>query len=115
MIRKEIFDKTAFGIEVKEKVALGEDLPQELVLKLIKQKLDECLEKKSFFIIDGFPRTFSSYNMLKDYFSKSNITKKDVTVIILDIPDEAIIERIKNRMVCPNFYLFYIMFPFPPN
>lgn len=114
MIRKEIFEQTPFGLEVKERVALGEDLPQEIVFEMIKLKLEECLTEHKYFIIDGFPRSVSGYLLLKDFFFNHKIDKKEVIVVILDFPDETLKERLKHRNICLNCFHIYNNISFPP-
>lgn len=114
MIRKEIFDQTPFGLQFKEKVALGEDLPEDLIFKMVKIKLEECLAENKHFILDGFPRSVSGYLFLKSFFSDHNIDKQQVVVVMLDAPEEILIERIKNRIVCPNCFHVYNNISSPP-
>ncbi len=80
--------------EIDSHINKGELIPDELMLKLLKEKLNskECSEG---FILDGFPRDKEQADMLDE------ITDIDY-VIELDISNEEAIKRISGRRVCKD-------------
>lgn len=75
-------------------------LPTELILTLIKRKIDQ-FPKKTFFI-DGFPRGLDqvSYSL---FFRDLAGYRYDADVFVLiDLPETVIDERIKWRLICPK-------------
>ena len=72
----------------------GELVPDELVVDLVKDRLeqDDC---KNGFMLDGFPRTLAQAEALDRLLAK---TGESVTATVsIMIPDEMIMERIKGR------------------
>jgi adenylate kinase len=82
------------GKKVKSYVEKGMLVPDEVVTEVLKQRLSKIPEGKSF-ILDGYPRTLDQAKMLE------TITKIDV-ILMLDVPDWIIIERLSTRRICRN-------------
>lgn len=72
----------------------GKLVPDELILKILKERLEKEDAKKGF-ILDGFPRNLKQAEMLK------NITEIDYSILI-DISDEEAVKRISGRVSCEN-------------
>ena len=87
------------GKEIESYISKGNLIPDELAIKLVEQRL---LEKdcKNGVILDGFPRTVAQAEEL-DNFLKQHNSKIDIAVE-LKLSDQAIIERIVKRRICPN-------------
>ncbi len=87
------------GKEIESYISKGNLVPDELAIKLVEQRL---LEKdcKNGVILDGFPRTVAQAEEL-DNFLKQHNSKIDIAVE-LKLSDQAIIERIVKRRICPN-------------
>lgn len=87
------------GKEIESYISKGNLVPDELAIKLVEQRL---LEKdcKNGVILDGFPRTVAQAEEL-DIFLKQHNSKIDIAVE-LKLSDQAIIERIVKRRICPN-------------
>ncbi len=70
----------------------GELVPDELMIKIIKERLieDDC---RNGFLLDGFPRTIGQAEALRS----ANV--KIDHIIEISVPDEAIINRITGRRV----------------
>jgi len=94
MLRTEIAAGSDIGKKAKEimdKLAL---VPDELVLNMIKQRIENT-DCKNGFILDGFPRTLIQAEELE------KITETDI-VINLTQPEDILIERISARRTCKN-------------
>lgn len=87
------------GKEIESYISKGNLVPDELAIKLVEQRL---LEKdcKNGVILDGFPRTVAQAEEL-DNFLKQHNSRIDIAVE-LKLSDQAIIERIVKRRICPN-------------
>lgn len=92
IVREEIKAQTKLGKMIKTYSDKGELIPDEIMIKLLAEKLrkPDC---KNGFILDGFPRTIKQAEVF-DRISKINL------VINLNVPDHIIIQRLSNRLVC---------------
>ncbi len=100
ILRKNIADGTGLGMKAKEYMDKGELVPDELVIDLLKARLEEkdCLEKG--FLLDGFPRTVAQAEALNQYLEEKGVEIDKV--INLHVPDEEIMSRAINRRTCEN-------------
>lgn len=100
IFRKNISEGTELGKKAKEYMDKGALVPDELVIDLLKSRLDEpdCVEHG--FLLDGFPRTLSQAEALAAYLDSKGITLDKV--INIDVPDEEIMSRALNRRTCEN-------------
>ncbi len=94
MLRDEIKRGSALGRAAERYVSNGQLVPDELILKMIKERLgaEDC---NNGYILDGFPRTDAQAKLLKEIM-------EDFYVLYLDVPDEVIVERLSSRRVCPK-------------
>lgn len=100
ILRKNIAEATELGLKAKEYMDKGMLVPDELVIDLLKNRLEEDDCKENGFLLDGFPRTLAQAEVLNDYLaSKGEGIDK---VINLDVPDEEIMVRAINRRTCEN-------------
>lgn len=93
ILRAAVKDGTEMGLKAKSYMDVGQLVPDEVVIGIIKDRLndDDC---KNGFILDGFPRTIPQAQALLD--SGVDIDK----VIDIEVPDEAITKRMSGRRVC---------------
>jgi len=92
MLRAAVKAETPVGLTVKEVMAQGALVPDDIIIQLVKERIvqDDC---RNGFLLDGFPRTIGQADALK----KENI--KIDEVIEIQVADEAIIERMSGRLV----------------
>lgn len=93
MLRENMKQETPLGIEAKTYVEAGKLVPDQVVIDMIKARMQEP-DCKDGVIFDGFPRTERQAEELDE------IVKID-RVLNLDIADEAIVNRMAGRRVCP--------------
>jgi adenylate kinase len=94
LLREEIAQKTALGLEAKNFIDKGHLVPDEVVIGMI----DNCLEHHKDapgFLFDGFPRTLAQAQAL-DRLLKFKESQIDL-VLILDVDEEELIRRLVNR------------------
>lgn len=99
LVREEIKEQTDIGKIARQYVERGELVPDEIIIDLLVKRLQKPDAKRGF-ILDGFPRTIKQAEFLEENF------KIDL-VINLVVPDEIIIQRLSNRIICRNCGAIY--------
>ena len=99
LFRNEIASKSDLGKELASYMNEGKLVPDELTINILKKELNKP-DYESGFLLDGFPRTIAQAKALDEMLESNNITLNKV--INLDLNEEVIIERLVNRMFCPN-------------
>ena len=100
IFRKNIAEETELGLKVKDIMARGDLVPDEIVVNMLKNRLDEADCKEKGFLLDGFPRTIPQAENLDEYLKENNIELDKV--INLYVPDEELMARTVNRRTCSN-------------
>ena len=96
MLRENVTKKTELGIRAKEYMSNGELVPDELILNMMKKKLnDESVS--SGYILDGFPRTLTQTHGLDNVLL--DLGQELDKVIMIDVDDETIVNRMGGRRV----------------
>ena len=107
MLRENAAKQTKLGMKAKSYMDSGALVPDDLVIEMIKERLQSKDCRKGF-IFDGFPRTIYQ----ADEISKVvNIDK----VVNIQANDEIIIERIGRRRVCSQCGFIYHLDFIKPN
>lgn len=94
LFRDNIAQETELGKQVKAILASGGLVPDDVTIAMVRERIKEDDCKKGF-ILDGFPRTIPQADALAE------MTDLDV-VLNLQLSDDAIIERLSGRRVCPS-------------
>lgn len=100
MFREQISKETELGKKIKGYIEKGALVPDDVVIETVKSRL---LEKdvEDGAILDGFPRTEMQAEALKEFLKENRPNAKRVA-IELDVPDNEIIKRVVNRLICTN-------------
>ena len=104
LLRDEIAASTKIGLEIKESMALGKFVSDEVITKLLKKRLANKDCRKGF-ILDGYPRNIHQAKIYDDLLKELECDMG--TVIFLDITKEEALSRINSRMVCPKCGMSY--------
>jgi len=99
MLRAAVAAGTELGRKVGDIMERGQLVPDELVIKLIAERMDQGGAGQGY-ILDGFPRTIAQAEAL-DQLLKERGKKLDV-VIVMAVDDEALVERIAGRFACAD-------------
>lgn len=93
IIREAIKNGTEMGNAAKAFTESGKLVPDEVVIGIIRERLakDDCADG---FILDGFPRTVPQAEALDAMGIEMDL------VISIEVPDEAIVERMSGRRTC---------------
>lgn len=94
MLREAIANKTELGKAAEGYTSKGALVPDEVVIGIVKDRLTEA-DCKNGYILDGFPRTVAQAQALDGMMPDAI----DVA-LSLEVPDEAIIERLTGRREC---------------
>ena len=94
IFRESVKQNSELGKKVKSYVEKGALVPDEVVVEVLKDRLNKVPKGKGF-LLDGFPRTIAQADTLE------KITKIDV-ILMLDVPDQIIIQRLTSRRLCKN-------------
>ncbi|SEK41777.1 Adenylate kinase [Roseovarius nanhaiticus] len=96
MLREAKASGTEMGKKVAEVMARGDLVTDEIVIGLIREKLEG--EKGGGFIFDGFPRTLPQADALGKLLKEEGESLD--AVIEMQVDDEALVDRITARSTC---------------
>lgn len=104
IIRAALKAQTEMGIKAKEFIDKGLLVPDDVVIGIVRDRLEED-DCKNGFILDGFPRTVPQAQALDDMGIEID------KVIDIQVPDEKIVQRLSGRRVCggcgASYHLLY--------
>jgi adenylate kinase len=95
MLRAAVAAQTPVGLQAKDIMASGALVPDEIVIGIISDRLDQP-DMKNGFILDGFPRTVPQAAALDELLKKKHI-KLDA-VVELRVNESALLQRVENRV-----------------
>ena len=98
MLWDEVANGTGLGDEVQSDLDRGELVSDKVMSGLILQRLDreDCARG---FILDGYPRKLNQAELLDGILAE--LGRRIERVILLDVPDDIIVERLEGRLVHP--------------
>ena len=99
MLRAHVFKNTTLGIQAKEFMNKGELVTDSLILDMMEIRFKDTDCNKGF-ILDGFPRTIAQAKGLDILLNKLN--QKLNYVIVINVNDNDIVNRIGGRRMHPN-------------
>ena len=110
ILREYAKDETPLGQHVKEVLATGELVGDDILAEIIKDRLclNDCV---GGCILDGFPRTLPQAQLLE------KIAQGDgnrLVVIKIDVPRELLLRRLTGRRICKRCNSIYHMEFKPP-
>jgi adenylate kinase len=112
LLRAAVRKRTALGMEAKRYMDKGALVPDELVFKLIEERLGQA-DAVSGFILDGFPRNVTQAETLSAMLKARSLGQLDRVVAII-VPDDEIVKRISGRRTCKNCGAMYHLIYDPP-
>jgi adenylate kinase len=95
MLRAAVAAQTPIGLQAKDIMASGSLVPDEIVIGIISDRLDQP-DMKNGFILDGFPRTVPQAQALDDLLKKKHM-KLDA-VVELRVNESALLSRVETRV-----------------
>jgi adenylate kinase len=111
ILRAAVKDETELGREATGYMGRGELVPDELICKVIMERIDQP-EAEDGFLLDGFPRNREQADILEDALTRRR--RKLTAVLLIEASDEEVIKRISGRRVCvKNGHVYHVDFD-PP-
>ncbi len=92
MLRAAVKAGTALGVAAKKVMDSGGLVSDDIIIGLVKERITQP-DCANGFLFDGFPRTIVQADAMKEAGVKLDL------VLEIDVPDEAIIERMSGRRV----------------
>mmetsp|Transcript_32547 Transcript_32547/g.40891 ORF Transcript_32547/g.40891 Transcript_32547/m.40891 type:complete len:740 (-) Transcript_32547:287-2506(-) len=108
MLRDAASEGTELGLTAKGFMDKGELVPDELIVGVVKERLQQqdCMERG--WLLDGFPRTRAQADALVAEGIKVD------SFVLLDVPDDVLIKRVVGRRMDPETGKIYHMDFNPP-
>ncbi len=104
---------TELGRKADEYMAKGLLVPDEVVIGLVQERL-ALADAQVGFVLDGFPRTVGQAEALDRMLQKMG--RQIDHVVLLEVPDELIVERITGRRVGETSgRIFHLKYDPPPS
>ena len=97
MLRAAVAAGTELGRKAGEIMERGALVPDDLVIKLIAERMDQSGAGNGF-ILDGFPRTIAQAEALDRLLKERGKTLD--SVIVMEVDDDDLVERIAGRFAC---------------
>jgi len=112
ILREAVRKDSPLGREAKAVMDRGELVSDSLLVNIIIERLSRS-DCANGFLLDGYPRNISQSQTLEKVCSEHNIWDK-VYALEISVPDEEIVDRLKNRRSCPSCGAVYNIVSNPP-
>ncbi|MBQ3288202.1 MAG: adenylate kinase [Kiritimatiellae bacterium] len=107
LLRGAVAKGTEAGVEAKGFMDRGELVPDALIARMIKDVIAETQGDVTM-LLDGFPRNVAQAEILAATGAPIR------SVVLVDVPDAVIADRIAGRRTCPNCKAGYHVKALPP-
>lgn len=108
LLRAEVSSGTEIGNKAKEYMDNGLLVPDEIVTAMVTSRLSRDDARKRGWLLDGYPRSSSQAESLERMKIRPDI------YIVLDVPNEVLIDRCVGRRLDPMTGKIYHLKNFPP-
>ncbi|MDT8340752.1 MAG: adenylate kinase [Longimicrobiales bacterium] len=102
---------TALGREAQEYMDRGALVPDEVIVRMVEEVL-AGLKPGRGVVLDGFPRTVPQARSLQRMLA--GLGRRVDRVLLLEAPDEVLVQRISGRRSCPECGALYNVHFSPP-
>lgn len=112
MLRAAVAAGTALGVEADRYMKRGQLVPDAVVIGMILERIAGA-DCKAGFMLDGFPRTVAQAEALDRAMTSAGVALE--AVVLIEVPDELIVERITGRRSDPaTGKIYHVKFDPPP-
>ncbi len=111
LFRENIARGTPLGLKVKDILASGALVPDDVTVAMVMERLREPDTQRGV-VFDGFPRTRGQAEALQAALAGED--RRINCAIYFRLPDQEIVERLSARRVCPKDGAVYNMISKPP-
>lgn len=112
LLRDAVRRGTPLGQRAKGYMDAGELVPDAVILDLVREVLVSSPAGGGGFIFDGFPRTIPQAEALDRLLGE--LKQPLDAVIVIDVPDEVLVQRLSGRRTCPSCGAVYNIYFEPP-
>jgi len=112
MLREEIKKGTELGIEIKKLITQGALVSDELVTRLVEQRILHDADLKKGFMLDGFPRTVRQAEDLDVLLAKAQMPLD--FALNMEADTALLLKRLTGRRVCRKCGALFHMTNKPP-
>jgi adenylate kinase len=111
ILRESAARGTDLGLQARAFMEQGELVPDDVMLPLVERRIGErdCREG---YVLDGFPRTLAQAVGLDEILQRQGQAVD--AVIFISVDDDAVLERLSRRRVCPQCNALYNLDADPP-
>lgn len=107
LLRAEVKAGSELGKEIAACIDQGQLVSSDLIVRLMSQAF-LAPENEKGFISDGFPRSVDQAEIFAELEKKQEFLNKNIELVLLiDVPDEYILDRILGRSQCAKCGAFY--------
>ncbi len=111
LLREAVAAGSELGLKAKAVMDSGQLVSDDIVLGLIRDRLSRP-DAASGFILDGFPRNTEQADALNALLSE--LGQPLGAVLLLDVGNETLMQRLAGRRVCPKCRTVYNVHSLPP-
>jgi adenylate kinase len=96
MLRSAVKEGTELGRQAGKLMAAGDLVPDDLMIGIVQERLDQSDTTQRGYILDGFPRTVEQAEAL----AKITEARPLDVVIDLHVPEDVVLTRLASRRTC---------------
>ncbi|XP_021898382.1 adenylate kinase, chloroplastic-like [Carica papaya] len=108
LLRAEIAAGSENGKRAREYMEKGQLVPDEIVVKMVKERLLQPDSQENGWLLDGYPRSLSQATALKEFGFQPDL------FILLEVAEEILVERVVGRRLDPVTGKIYHLKYSPP-
>jgi adenylate kinase len=97
LFRAAVRDGTALGVQARRYMDAGQLVPDDITVRLLRERLARD-DAQAGVILDGFPRTAAQAEALDTALAEQG--DRIARAILIDVPVEALVERMSGRLIC---------------
>ncbi len=97
ILREAVKNQTGLGLKAKEYMDAGELVPDELIIDLMRERIQQPDTAKGV-ILDGFPRTTTQAVALDGMMNA--LGRPIDAALLIDVDPEVIVKRLSSRRMC---------------
>ena len=113
ILREAVAEESELGKQAKQYMEDGELVPDDLINKVIAERLDSG-EADDGFLLDGFPRTIGQAEMLEETLEGRG--RLVCAVLLIEAPDDEVVRRLSGRRTCAKGnHVYHVEFDPPKN
>ena len=111
ILRSAVKEESELGQEAKEYMDRGDLVPDDLICKVIMERVDSE-EAADGFLLDGFPRTVKQAEVLDEALQRRG--RALTAALLIEVDDEEVVRRLSGRRICvKNQHVYHVEFD-PP-